>query len=209
MYPSKELASRPVLVVASAVGVTGITVAGALVVALITAVTTNRRQREALNHDRALADLSDLRKLLDEVAITLRRAEDVFNNLALRFEEHGKELPRGPIKRFAKSGKEVLEVRARLGVRLGEDETVVQCLEKAVKAMQEAWGRQVDTDLSERTDEKLAAVQKLEGEFAEAVEDFTTAAAARAGIRHVHAWPKRPWSQLRTALASSSGGKTG
>jgi hypothetical protein len=58
------------------IGVAGIVVGGlvTLGVAGITAVTTNRRQREALKHDRELFDLADLRKLLDEAAVALDRA---------------------------------------------------------------------------------------------------------------------------------------
>jgi hypothetical protein len=70
-----------------AIGAVGIVVGGlaTIGVAVITAVTTNRRQRESLRHDRELVDLADLRALLEEAAIALDRAGNVREEVEASF----------------------------------------------------------------------------------------------------------------------------
>jgi hypothetical protein len=74
------------MILATATGVAGITAGGTLFaaagLAFVTLRTTNRRlsaesarQRRELAHDRELADIADLRSLLDEAAIMLDEAE--------------------------------------------------------------------------------------------------------------------------------------
>jgi len=51
-------------------------------------LTTNRRQREALAHDRKMADLADLRRLLDEAGVALNNADEARMTLVVEFAEH-------------------------------------------------------------------------------------------------------------------------
>jgi hypothetical protein len=85
---------------------------GAILVAVIAAVTADRRQRRALTaegarhdaslraesgrqvtqleHSRGLADLADLRSLLDEVATALHQARYAADEVRLQYIQHGK-----------------------------------------------------------------------------------------------------------------------
>jgi hypothetical protein len=173
------------LVIATAEAVTAVTVGGAIVVALITAMTTNRRQREALRHGRELADLDDLRALLDEAAVAMRRSRDKFDNLVKRFEEHGKDLPDAPREELAEAGRTMLALDARLIVRLGEEGPVTRPFEAACAEMLDTWHEVVDMELEEASEEKvadkIAEVKRSKVAFDEAWEAFAVAAVARAG----------------------------
>jgi len=189
-------------VIGSAEGVTAITVGGALVVAVITAATTNRRQRESLNHDRELADLADLRQLLDEAAVAMQTSHDKFDNLQKRFEEHGKDLSDVQRDDLAKSGRVMLALSARLRVRLGGGGPVTLPLEETTEAMLATWHDVTSEELDEATDdviaEKLAAMESAKDDFETAWDAFTAAAVARAGT--VETRGRESWSAKKKRL---------
>jgi hypothetical protein len=173
------------LVRASVESVTAITVGGALVVAVITAITTNRRQREALNHDRELTDLADLRVLLDEAAIAIEQSHDKFDNLVKRFDEHGRSLPDEPRDELAEAGRVVLALSARLNIRLGENGPVALPFEQAGEEMLKTFHGIHPDDLNRASDdaieEKLEEMELSKAAFEVAWAEFTTAAVERAG----------------------------
>jgi hypothetical protein len=174
-----------VFVIASVEGVTAITVGGALVVAVITAITTNRRQREALNHDRELTDLADLRVLLDEAAIAIERSHYKFDNLVKRFDEHGRDLPDEPREELAEAGRAMLALSARLKLRLGENGPVASPFEQAGNEMLKTFHKIHPDELNGAPDnvveEKLGEMELSKAAFEEAWTEFTTAAVRRAG----------------------------
>lgn len=172
-------------VIATAEVVTAFTVVAAIVVAVITAVTTNRRQREALRHDRELADLADLRALLDEAAVAMRRSRDKFDNLVKRFEELGKDLSDVSREELAEAGRTMLALDARLIVRLGEEGPVTLPFETACTEMLDTWHGVVDVELEGASEEeiadKVAERKRSKAAFDEAWEAFVKAAVARVG----------------------------
>jgi hypothetical protein len=179
-----------VLVLASAEAVTGITVAGALAVALITAFTTNRRQRESLNHDRELADLADLRALLDEAAVAFERSYDMFDNLVKRFGEHGEDLPGEHRSNLADAGRVMLALKARLHVRLGENSPITTPFDLGVHEMSMTWHDLHPENLEQASEadlsEMLTKMEDSKGRFVEARTSFGKAAVARAGTVETH-----------------------
>jgi hypothetical protein len=189
-------------VIATAELVTAFTVVGAVVVAVITAITTNRRQREALRHDRELADLNDLRSLLDEAAVAFRRSRDKFDNLVKRFEEHGKEVPDKCRKELAKVGRTMLALEARLIVRLGEEGPVTRPFGDACQEMLNAWHGVSDLELEDASDEeiaeKLVDVKRSKKVFDEAWEEFAAAAQNRAGATEARRQPRWIPNRLRS-----------
>ena len=123
---------------------------GAVLVATIAAVTAGRRQRQALAaeglrhrqsleaennrhdaqlaHARELADLADLRLLLDEAASTLHEARYAKDGLRVAFIQHGRSLGESaPEVRtdLNKAGTELDALAARLRVRLGTTDPIV------------------------------------------------------------------------------------
>jgi hypothetical protein len=124
------------LVLASAEGVAGTTasatVVAALIIAGITARTTNRRQREALNHDRELADLADLRKLLDDAAIAIDAARSARQDAEVRVRMIGMDSPPSLREKLAREAQKVIHdgegplrtLTAGLRVRLGSGDPI-------------------------------------------------------------------------------------
>jgi hypothetical protein len=119
------------------VGVAGIVVGGLATVgvAVITAVTTNRRQRESLIHDRELFDLADLRRLLDEAAVALDRAGRVREDVELAFASSGFAV--AGEKREALEGQfdRLGEINSRLNLRLGVEDPIAVHFEEANDAL--------------------------------------------------------------------------
>jgi len=174
-----------VLVIASTEGVLAATLGPTAIVAvaLVTAVTTNRRQREALKHDRELADLADLRKLLDEAAVALNEAADAFDLLLLELHTHGRKLPGEVRERLAACGNRLLEVRARLTVRVGLNSRLARAFGEAADALHAAW-REVgwlEDDDDEVLQGKRELVELAHDDWDAAFGAFLTAAVDRAG----------------------------
>jgi hypothetical protein len=127
-----------VLVLASIeVGAVGIVVGGLATVgvAVITAVTTNRRQRESLRHDRELVDLADLRALLDEAAIALDRTGRVREDVEAAFALSGFALPDKKKQALDEQFSKLAEFNARLNLRLGVENLVAVHFEEANDAV--------------------------------------------------------------------------
>jgi hypothetical protein len=127
-----------VLVLASIeVGAVGIVVGGLATVgvAVITAVTTNRRQRESLRHDRELVDLADLRTLLDEAAIALDRAGSVREDVEAAFALSGFAMPDEKKQALGEHFSQLAELNARLNLRLGVEDLVAVHFEEANDAL--------------------------------------------------------------------------
>lgn len=152
---------------------------GALLVAIIAAVTANRRLTKQLaaeharhaaelNHDRELADLSDLRALFDEAALALSDVERAYAHMIPPADEV-------PIDERARCQRLLDVLAARLHVRLGNTDAIATAFAEAHSAAH-----------------KLAAASKAPGQdydryvsagqaLALALDDFLTAAAQRVG----------------------------
>jgi hypothetical protein len=127
-----------VIVLASIeVGAVGIVVGGLATVgvAVITAVTTNRRQRESLRHDRALVDLADLRTLLDEAAIALDRAGSLREDVEAAFALSGFAMSDEKKLALGEQFSVLAELNARLSLRLGVEDLVSVHFEEANDAL--------------------------------------------------------------------------
>lgn len=96
------------------------------------------RQAARLAHERHLADLADLRKLLDEAAVALHRADYIRADVKLAVIQYG-----GKLDEWLPEARESLNERgraldalaARLAVRLGFNERVVRAFEAANEAL--------------------------------------------------------------------------
>lgn len=119
------------------VGAVGIVVGGLATVgvAVITAVTTNRRQRESLRHARELVDLADLRGLLDEAAIALDRAGHVREDVEAAFALVGFAIPDEKRQALSVQYSKLVELNARLNLRLGVEDLVSVHFEEANDAL--------------------------------------------------------------------------
>jgi hypothetical protein len=119
------------------VGAVGIVVGGLATVgvAVLTAVTTNRRQRESLRHDRELVDLADLRTLLDEAAIALDRAGRVREDVESAFALAGFAIPDEKKQALDEQFTKLAELNARLSLRLGVEDLVTVHFEEANDAL--------------------------------------------------------------------------
>lgn len=173
------------LILASAEVFVGIVVgAGAtLGVAGITAVTTNRRQRESLKHDRELADLADLRKLLDEAAVALNDAGEARAEVDVSFTEHGPNMPAAPKDKLKDSGHALFPLLVRLHVRLGAKNAITTHFSAAVDALLNTW-REVsyfEDDDAVILKEKRASIRADLTTFTASSIAFTKAAVERAG----------------------------
>ncbi len=120
-----------------AVGAVGIVVGGVATigVAVITAVTTNRRQRESLRHDRELVDLADLRALLEEAAIALDRAGNVREEVEASFASEGFAMPDEQKEALREQFGKLAELNARLSLRLGVEDAIAVHFEEANDAL--------------------------------------------------------------------------
>lgn len=126
----------------------GATLATALIVAVTTAVTTNARQHRQLNaefdrqaaalaHERELADIADLRALLDEAAIAFDQAAVAQGTVARRArplvrrdvpEERRRKLTEELTEILARHEPPLWNVTVRARVRLGERDELVRAL---------------------------------------------------------------------------------
>lgn len=115
------------------VGALGIVVGGlaTIGVAVITAVTTNRRQRESLRHERELVDLADLRALLDESAIALDKAGHVREDVEAAFASAGFAMPDDQKTALGEQFDRLTELNARLSLRLGVEDLIAVHFEEA------------------------------------------------------------------------------
>jgi hypothetical protein len=112
--------------------------AGAILVALIAAVTAQRRLHVQLAHDRELGDLAELRKILDEAAATtwtfLEKGADVYITSVDWFESEPGSEAEDTSARAALAARSIAyrvlwptdATQGRLVLRLGDDHEVTQ-----------------------------------------------------------------------------------
>jgi hypothetical protein len=182
------LASDVVWVAAVSAGAPSL---AAFAVAGITAKTTNARQKKQLDaeaarqageleHDRELADLADLRNLLDQAAATLDLARDALDALTVRLMEWGASLPDEPKDKVEKQGRALDALNARLSVRLGADDPITSHFARACRAVAKTWVQIARLD-EEGLREIRSEVHTQRQIFDEAVSAFLAAAVKRAG----------------------------
>jgi hypothetical protein len=183
----------------------GATITAAAILAGVAAVTTNgrltqqilaesekqqrelahdqERQQRDLTHARELADLADLRVLLDEAAVALDRSEDrvlaIHSTVRLTTDpSRRKDLLSDETEALGEALTEVLVIRARLQVRLGGG-AINLGFGNAVAAMYEVekagYASETDTD-----DAKVKAVAALD-RFQKGKDTFLKAALERVG----------------------------
>jgi hypothetical protein len=192
------------MVIGSAEGVAGITagatLAAATGLAFVTLRTTGRRiaaeherQRRELAHERELADLADLRTLLDDAATCLDQAEagrdgaeresrpiDSETSLPLRSER---------VKRardfIAPAIPPLLAVTARLRVRLGPDDPITTALARAGDALQRTQHNMCMLDLTQEVGigQMQSEVATSTTDFLQARDAFFVAAVERAALQ--------------------------
>jgi hypothetical protein len=137
-----------------------LTFAGAILVALITAFTTNRRQQHQLEaeskrqqlaleaerdrlrlqlaHEREMADLQHVRNLLDDAAVALHDADYARYDIEAARMSHGAglaEKARDEITRARDVGKDLDRLGERLAIRLGPDDNAVTYFRAAAQAL--------------------------------------------------------------------------
>lgn len=173
--------------------------AGAILVALVTAYTANRRQVQALNaesqrlarqleHDRELADLADTRKVCDDAVVALHDASVALSGLERAFVNYGsgfrEKMPNAVPD--AESATETLRsIRGRLGVRLPQDNAAVAAFEAAHDATREATNAAATQDPSPAADLRAAinTVQDAHRGLIDATDAFRRAATETVGAR--------------------------
>jgi hypothetical protein len=199
------------LLIAAAEGIAGITagatVFAALIVALITARTTNGRQERqltaeaerqtaALAHERELADIADLRQLLDEAATVLDPTLEALRSAYAYVLYTGKYGERRPDEAASIFGDAqdalanvltpILNFSARFHVRLGPSDPITVAFQGAVELVRDvavAVARLQFGVAPAEGDAQL--VQGAEEAFAEIVPAFHAAAVDRAGTKLV------------------------
>jgi hypothetical protein len=141
------------------------------------------RQRASLAHDRGLADLADLRKLLDEAAVALNDARDARDRLDLSFSEHGVHLPEAPRLQLRECGNTVFQLLVRLHVRLGVGSPITGSFSDAAQALVETWQAvsHFEDDDAFILKEKRETVRAALSAFVRSYNAFTKAATERAG----------------------------
>jgi hypothetical protein len=108
--------------------------AGQTVVALAAVGFAFAQQRRSLRHEREMFDLADVRKLLDEAAMLLHRAEEI---LFLRRDPTIHEVVVDPVGDMARLLPSIGNTYRRLSVRLGSQHTTVSAFTAAAKQLHE------------------------------------------------------------------------
>lgn len=140
-------------------------------------------QKRQLSHARELADLADLRQLLDEAAAALNDAVDASHRLDVAAGEHGSSLAHDAGDEVADHGRRLVTLNARLQVRLGKDDPVAVHFDEGCNAMWKSWQHarpdpeETPTERSERRKQMRDAWQALNT----SLDAFLAAAVTRAG----------------------------
>jgi hypothetical protein len=188
------------LVLASAEGVAGITAAATLLgaggLALVTVYTNDRRLTDEskrhkldLHHDREMADLKDLRTLLDEVASALDRARNARGRLESILPQPGahsstikKELP-DLAELIKESGLPMLALRPRVELRLGKADPIAVAVMSASESFVDIWEVLTLCANPQPAMEAIPnAVSDLTRRFTIAANEFVDAAVVRTGM---------------------------
>jgi len=128
-----------VLASAEAIPVAAITAAATLVAASVIARVTVLTMKDRLRHDRELADIDDLSKLLDEAAIALDQAVPA-ELVDLSLTPHPRQLEAK--RRMDDDARALDALHAQLAVRLGPREGVTLTLGEAIDCLR-AIGREI------------------------------------------------------------------
>jgi hypothetical protein len=204
------------LVTAAALAVFGdeltppLTLIGALVVAIITAEAADVRQgrqiaadadrqareleAERLRHtatleqNRELADLADLRSILDDAAIALHKGDDAIGGVKVAYTQFGRAMhEREPEARRMLNalGQELDVVVARLAVRLGPADDGVRAARGAADHALDVsravgW---LEDDRPQETQKKHERIDRGREEYKQAADRFMNAAVELAGTR--------------------------
>jgi DNA repair exonuclease SbcCD ATPase subunit len=145
-------------------------------------------QQQQLDHARKLADLADLRQLLDEAAAALNDAVDASHRLHMAAGEHGSSLAHNAGDEVADCGRRLVTLNARLQVRLGKDDPVALHFDGGCNAMWGSWRHahpspeETGTELIERRKQMHDAWQALNS----SLDEFLAAAVKRAGTVPMH-----------------------
>ena len=131
-----------------------LTFAGAILVALIAAATAEARLRKQLTHERQLADLAELRAVLDSAAIAVWRIMEAYSNCTSTLQWlHNEGLTRDhagpdgkPVDAHRQATYEALfrldELVMRLAIRIGSDTSLVAAIhafrERVIEAVEAA-----------------------------------------------------------------------
>jgi hypothetical protein len=203
-HPSYGLASEFVFVVASTAAVAGITAGATLLAALGAVFVTIRTTRErllaererqlrdlaaeserqvaALAHDRALADLDDLRRLLDDATLGLERASRLREMLEHSWQPSGRTVPEEIAVTVDEQVDALFALNARLVVRLGTEDPIAMGFEEASDSFFLTRGALlVGADTQRTPAEMHEDIRDLGMKFSAAVSGFLRAALERAG----------------------------
>lgn len=196
------------MVIASAEGIAGITavatVCTGLMVVVITARTTSsrlerqlqaetERHTASLAHGRELADIADLRGLLDEAAIVVDQLGFGLRSVSMALTMSGSQDDfetemRWAEKKFRKAGIKLTDLRARLRVRLGQEDPIATAIESVRNTADDMAGLYIDSVLqdysNEEIEEKARAIREA---FEAASRAFYARAVERAGTIPGHA----------------------
>jgi hypothetical protein len=148
------------------------------------------RQAAQLRHDRELADLADLRALLDKAATALHRADYARADVRQGVTMHGRKIKEDrpeAVPTLNECGQELDAMAARLAIRLGADDDVAKAFRDADEALlaisrELAWLEDETPESWKRARERIVATSDA---FEEHVKQFHRAAVTRAGARGV------------------------
>ena len=162
--------------------------AGPSVVALAAIGSAVWQQRRGFRHDREMADLEAVRRVLDDAAIALHEADYARGDVKRAHIRDGRKLlERGGefVKRLGERGRALDELRERLTIRFGADHEIVDTFRAADDALLEMHRkastpeRFIDPDDSEWH----LGIDTASDRFIEARDSFLAAAAGTAGAR--------------------------
>jgi hypothetical protein len=180
--------------------ITVLAVGGALIGALIAAVSADIRQRRQLKHDRALKDLAELRSVLDEAGVALdeglSQTQFVFAGLekmprdkaAPDVEERvahlEKESFRERMGKLATCRDRMIVDSQRLAIRIGSDHALCDTYEDAIRMVIESIREVYAEDKrQEAGDPSEFVYDKLHSELIAARDTFAARAVALVGSR--------------------------
>jgi hypothetical protein len=140
-------------------------------------------QMRQLAHARELADLADLRTLLDEAAVALNEAGEARIEVTVSFTEHGVTMPAAAKDKLKDCGRALYPLLVRLHVRLGEQNAIARSFSDATAAVLSTWWQvsSFEDDDAVTLKEKREQVRADLKTFTAASLAFTKSAVERAG----------------------------
>jgi hypothetical protein len=199
------------LVLASAEGVAGITAGATLLAATGLAAVTVHTKRLDLDHNRELADLADLRELLDNSAVALNDADEARIALEVSFAQHGRKVPPEPLDAAKEAGRALYVLRERLHVRLGWGDPIAQSFDEAIAALLSIWqavSRLEEDDDATALQESRSTIAAARRSFTEGFVRFIIVAVERAGTVEMRQRTRR-LTEWRSRLLGANKVQTG